>query len=225
MKNLLLVFIVFIVSASYGVGIDSLIVECKITDKDTKAPVVAKVIYESQPFGSKIGIRTNSEVSFRVEYDEKYIVRIEAEGYERKSFTVDYHKYGGAGHIVEEIELVKGGGIGHVMILDALKFGQSSALITDEGKEELNRIASTMGSNISMIIQLEGHTDNQGNPKLLMTLSEERVRAARDYLITQGISKLRIKIKAFGGTKPLSKGTSAADRASNRRVELRVLEN
>lgn len=224
MRYCIILFAFLLTISSFATGIDSLIVEYKIIDRDTKEPVVAKVVFESQPYGSKIGIKNNSAVSFRVEYDEKYLVRVQADGYQLMLLNIDYHKYPGVSHVIEEVALVKGSELGAVMVLESLNFAQASAAIPEGGKAELDDIANTMANNISMIIQLEGHTDNNGDPKLNMRLSEDRVRAAKDYLMAQGISGSRIKLKAYGGERPLSKGTSAADRASNRRVELRILQ-
>jgi outer membrane protein OmpA-like peptidoglycan-associated protein len=72
---------------------------------------------------------------------------------------------------------------------------------------------------------LEGHTDYLGDAKQNMRLSEERVKAVRDYLVSNGIGKSRIKTKAFGGTQPLSRDNTPEAHRLNRRVELRILKN
>jgi outer membrane protein OmpA-like peptidoglycan-associated protein len=82
-----------------------------------------------------------------------------------------------------------------------------------------------MKENESMVIQLEGHTDYQGNPKENMKLSKDRVESVKQYITSQGIPKTRIKTKAFGGTMPLSRDNTPEGHRLNRRVELRILEN
>ncbi len=82
-----------------------------------------------------------------------------------------------------------------------------------------------MKDNTTMVIQLEGHTDYQGNPKDNMKLSQQRVDAVKNYVVSKGISKKRIKTKAFGGTQPLSRDDTPDAHRLNRRVELRILEN
>ena len=74
-------------------------------------------------------------------------------------------------------------------------------------------------------IQLEGHTDSQGNASANMELSQDRVEAAKKYLVSKGIDKGRVKTKAFGGTQPLSNEKTEEALALNRRVEMRVLKN
>jgi outer membrane protein OmpA-like peptidoglycan-associated protein len=80
-------------------------------------------------------------------------------------------------------------------------------------------------NNPRMVIQLEGHTDNRGDAKLNMKLSQDRVTAVKTYLVSKGGNKNKIKTKAFGGTQPLSQENTEEAHALNRRVELRVLEN
>ena len=69
------------------------------------------------------------------------------------------------------------------------------------------------------------HTDTRGDAKLNLKLSEDRVESVRDYLVSKGVAKSRIKLKAFGGTMPLSKENTEEAHRLNRRVEVRVLEN
>ena len=79
--------------------------------------------------------------------------------------------------------------------------------------------------NPKMIIQLEGHTDTRGNKKENLKLSTERVDAVRDYLISRGVNKNRVKLKAFGGEMPLTTENTEEAHKLNRRVEVRILEN
>ena len=76
-----------------------------------------------------------------------------------------------------------------------------------------------------MVVQLEGHTDYQGDPKDNIKLSQERVESVKRYITSKGIAKSRIKTKAFGGTMPLSRDNTPEAHRLNRRVELRILEN
>ena len=82
-----------------------------------------------------------------------------------------------------------------------------------------------MNDNSNMVIQLEGHTDYQGDAKENAKLSQGRVDAVKSYLVSKGIQKSRIKTKAFGGTQPLSRDDTPEAHRMNRRVELRILEN
>jgi len=47
----------------------------------------------------------------------------------------------------------------------------------------------------------------------------------RDYLISKGVAKSKVKTKAFGGTMPLTRENTEEAHKLNRRVEARILEN
>ena len=82
-----------------------------------------------------------------------------------------------------------------------------------------------MNENPKMVIQLEGHTDFLGDSRANMRLSQQRVESVKSYLADHGISKTRIRTKAFGGTQPLSRDNTPEAHRLNRRVEVRILEN
>jgi outer membrane protein OmpA-like peptidoglycan-associated protein len=126
------------------------------------------------------------------------------------------------GELRKDIQLVKIRE-GQLMKLENLNFEQGDFKILEESYEELELLVNLLRQNESMVIQLEGHTDYRGNRKLNFTLSENRVNAVRDFLVARGISKKRIKTKAFGGSHPLSYEDDEEARKVNRRVEVRIL--
>jgi outer membrane protein OmpA-like peptidoglycan-associated protein len=111
------------------------------------------------------------------------------------------------------------------MRLDNLIFNVGTAKIEASSDQELNEVVKMLKDNPKMIIQLEGHTDVQGSPSLNMKLSQDRVDAVKNYLVSKGASKANIKTKAFGGTQPISRDNTEEAHKLNRRVELRVLQN
>ena len=74
----------------------------------------------------------------------------------------------------------------------------------------------------SMEILVEGHTDNNGKANELRTLSENRAKAVREYLINEGIDANRIESVGLGGGKPVTANDSEESRSKNRRVDVRV---
>ena len=89
----------------------------------------------------------------------------------------------------------------------------------------LDEIVKMLKDYPKMVVQLEGHTDVKGDPKLNMKLSQDRVDAVKLYLVSKGSNKVKIKTKAYGGTSPLSRENTEIAHKMNRRVELRILEN
>jgi outer membrane protein OmpA-like peptidoglycan-associated protein len=76
-----------------------------------------------------------------------------------------------------------------------------------------------MQENPTMEIRLEGHTDNQGSGYLNQILSDNRVKAVKKYLVSQGIADKRIRTQGFGDKKPVADNNNVETRKLNRRVE------
>jgi outer membrane protein OmpA-like peptidoglycan-associated protein len=115
--------------------------------------------------------------------------------------------------------------VGQVIRLDNLIFEQGRSKIDPSSYEELDLLVAMMKQHKSMVIQLEGHTDYLGDPDKNLKLSEQRVEKVKDYLVSKGIHKNRIKTKAFGGTMPLSRDDTPEAHRLNRRVEVRILQD
>lgn len=218
----ILIMAILLASPMKAMVADSLIVECKVVDAESNQPVSAQIRYELMPYGDKIGIRHGASCTFRMEQTEEYTVRVMADGYLPGTVHIKYSTYAGAGRIVKNIPLTPMAA-GKTMRLESLTFAVASSVINRDAYEELDKLASILVDNPAITIQLEGHTDYIGDPKLNMKLSEERVKATRDYLINKGIDKSRITIKAFGGTKPLSRENTPEAHELNRRVEVRII--
>lgn len=194
----------------------------KITDSRTNKGIKANVRYSSIPTGSIFGRFNDSTFSFPIFGTAKYQITAEAQGYNPRTVIVDPKDIGADNTVQRDITLIPSG---ETMRLNNLIFPQGKAAIDPKSFGELDEVAQMMKENSKMVIQLEGHTDNQGSSKANMKLSEDRVEAVKKYLVGKGIAKDRIKTKAFGGSEPLSNEMTQAARALNRRVEMRVLRD
>lgn len=85
------------------------------------------------------------------------------------------------------------------------------ALLNESGNE-------TLGLNI------EGYTDNVGKPASNLKLSQTRANAVLAYFKKKGIAESRLTAKGFGQDNPVADNKTAAGRALNRRVELKLVE-
>ncbi|MFL9845395.1 OmpA family protein [Flavobacterium rhizosphaerae] len=72
---------------------------------------------------------------------------------------------------------------------------------------------------------LEGHTDSDGSNELNQTLSENRAAAVRNFLIENGIKADRLVSTGYGETKPIATNKTAAGKAQNRRVEVKLIKD
>jgi OOP family OmpA-OmpF porin len=207
----------------------------KILNHQTKEPITARISYQSLPYGNKVGMLNGNSFSFPMYDKEKYSITVEAPGFAPAKYMLDPAAANGEYKVVQDVEMGMPASaattaetthtVGKVMRLDALIFQQRSSIISPESYPELNSVAQMLHSNPRMVIQLEGHTDTRGDAKLNLKLSQQRVDAVRNYLISRGVAKGKVKTKAFGGTMPLSTENTEEAHKLNRRVEARILEN
>lgn len=220
----------------HGQGQDTTIyAQGKIVNHATKEAVKAKISYQSLPYGNIVGELNGTDYLIPLYGNEKYSITVEAPGFAPSKYMLDPATANSERKVVQNIELGLPSPaaevaptthhVGKVMRLDALIFQQRSAIISPESYPELNSVADMLHTNPKMVIQLEGHTDTRGDAKLNLKLSEQRVDAVRDYLIRRGVKKDRVKLKAFGGSQPLSKENTEEAHKLNRRVEVRIIEN
>ncbi|NBW38732.1 MAG: OmpA family protein [Cytophagia bacterium] len=204
--------------------------EGRVLNAETKEPLVARITYQSLPYGNRMGSATAATFSFPLIDGDKYAITVQADGFEPAKFLLDPIEANAGKKVIKDIELKKGSAppahpVGHVMRLDNLIFQQGKARIEPTSYQELDILVDMLKTNGKMVIQLEGHTDYLGPAKQNLELSEKRVIAVKDYLVAKGINKTRIRTKAFGGTMPLSREDTPEAHAGNRRVEVRVLQN
>jgi outer membrane protein OmpA-like peptidoglycan-associated protein len=113
-----------------------------------------------------------------------------------------------------------------IEISKQVTFKTGSAKLTAEGTKVLDEVAKVIQANNSMIgkIEIEGHTDQTGNPTKNLALSEARANTVKLYLAKKGIDSGKLAAKGFGQTKPkFDPATSTkAQVAENRRVEFNV---
>lgn len=102
-----------------------------------------------------------------------------------------------------------------------IEFASSSATISpvstgllDDVRDAATRCPGTL--------MIEGHTDSSGLPSANQTLSLERARAVRAALIERGIEAGRLNATGYGARQPVGENDTAAGRARNRRIEIKV---
>jgi outer membrane protein OmpA-like peptidoglycan-associated protein len=195
-----------------------------VLDKITNTPIIADILLVNSDANSEsYTLRSMAQKGFKtkIKKGQNYNVSIQAKG---------YFSYSGPVNVVPNTEIIVQDfplepiEIGHIVRLDHIIFEQSSSELESTSIEELNEVVKFLNENPTVNIRLDGHTDVQGDPQKNLLLSEERVIAVRKYLISKNIDKDRLTIKAYGGTKPLTRDTSEEARKLNRRVEFVVIK-
>jgi outer membrane protein OmpA-like peptidoglycan-associated protein len=71
---------------------------------------------------------------------------------------------------------------------------------------------------------IEGHTDSAGKADKNLALSKDRAAAVLNYLVTNGIAADRLTSAGFGSTMPIADNKTKEGKASNRRVEVKLVK-
>jgi OOP family OmpA-OmpF porin len=105
------------------------------------------------------------------------------------------------------------------VVTHGILFDSGSDVIKPESGPALRAVLVLLTDDASLRFRIEGHTDDQGGPKVNGPLSERRAAAVRTWLVKQGVEEKRLVSKGLGATKPIDANDSAEGRANNRRVE------
>jgi len=111
-----------------------------------------------------------------------------------------------------------------IEILQQVHFATGKSTILADSYDLLKQVVDVVVRNNVKRISIEGHTDNKGVKAANQTLSEDRARAVKDYLVSQGVDAKRLESVGYGDTKPIAPNLTARGRELNRRVEFIVLE-
>ncbi|HYR84580.1 MAG TPA: OmpA family protein [Terriglobia bacterium] len=107
---------------------------------------------------------------------------------------------------------------------DAIQFDFDKATLRPENRELLSRIAGILLTAKGYSIYVYGHTDDVGTAEYNRSLSEQRARTVRDYLAEAGVDPGIISTRGYGKSSPRVSGRSAEARATNRRVEIGIID-
>ena len=112
-------------------------------------------------------------------------------------------------HIIEKITL-------------RFRFEYNSIDLDDETEKFLTELSKTLLANPDQSVQITGHTDNVGSMHLNNRLSLKRAEVVKAYLLKAGVHKDRILTDGKGMDEPLNANSNETERASNRRVEIKL---
>jgi len=181
--------------------------------------ISGNILYEKLPYYDDMGLVSVSDdglFELQLVKGESYSFSVSKPGY------IDYQSNQDITGDME-IDLFIKEDIIELRKLENLNFASGSNRINGASYQELDELAKYLIENSSLIIQLEGHTDFDGNADANLRLSQSRVEAVKNYLIDKKVKKNRIFTKAFGGTQPLTEERTPEGKAQNRRVEVRFI--
>ena len=103
-----------------------------------------------------------------------------------------------------------------------IQFQVNKADLLPGSYKVLDDVAKILKDDKELILSIEGHTSADGTYQGNMKLSQARADRVKAYLISKGIPASRLSAKGFGPDRPLNRGNTAAEKAQNRRVELKL---
>ena len=115
--------------------------------------------------------------------------------------------------------------VGNDIILNMpgnITFASGSADINANFYEVLNSVGIVLDEYDKSLVDVYGHTDSDGSAQFNQKLSERRAQSVAAYLQTRGVVRDRFFIRGFGESQPIASNATAAGKAQNRRVEIRI---
>ncbi|MGZ4097236.1 MAG: OmpA family protein [Bacteroidia bacterium] len=113
---------------------------------------------------------------------------------------------------------------GKSFVINNILYNTNSAEIKEESKLILESFADYLKENPDIKVEIQGHTDNVGNPKDNLALSTNRAFSIKQLLEEYKIDGNRITAKGYGQDKPIADNKTENGRAKNRRTEFLIVE-
>ena len=125
----------------------------------------------------------------------------------KKSGDIDGDVYTGK----ETVEYLASG------VPDRVFFATNKSSLTTASRATLRKQATFLRKNKNLNVTIEGHADERGTREYNLALGERRANAAKDYLMTYGVSADRISVISYGKERPVDSGSNPLSWSKNRR--------
>ncbi len=203
-----------------------------------KKLVLAGTIYDSKtmkPVASRLQVQLKGDRSMNLnlqagagKYEQEikkmgwYMLSASAEGYLNASDSVEV--------LSEEMTpvikdlILQPIEVGLTVRLKNIYFDFDKTSLKKESFVELNKVVDFLKGNLTVEIEIAGHTDSRGADEYNLNLSQGRSQAVVDYIASQGIDSSRLTAQGYGETKPIETNDTDEGRANNRRVEFTVVK-
>lgn len=107
--------------------------------------------------------------------------------------------------------------------LSNIFFEVANAKLVSTSYSQLEELRNYLLVNPNYKIEISGHTDNSGKEENNIKLSTERAKAVADYLIENGIQKVRVNFNGYGSSSPKAPNDSPENKKLNRRVDFKLI--
>ncbi len=194
----------------------------KVSHSKTNAGIPASIRFKSDSSFSIVA-KANGQYRIVIPSTKVYNIDVERQGFvnalERLDLRTLHLQALELNFSLQPIE------VGTLVNLKSVLFYMGTTTLLEESYAELDAVVDFLKTNAKVEIELEGHTDNRGDAKKNLLLSQQRVDKIKSYLVSKGIAARRVKGKGFGGTRPIATDDSEEARRMNRRVEFLITRN
>jgi OOP family OmpA-OmpF porin len=105
-----------------------------------------------------------------------------------------------------------------------IQFEFNSGILKTQSYPLMDRAVAEMKKEPSVKFVINGNSSAEGTPQHNMSLSMERAKAVKTYLVNSGINAANLNTVGYGESKPIADNTTENGRALNRRVEIKKAE-
>ncbi|CAL2088743.1 OmpA family protein [Tenacibaculum sp. 190524A02b] len=218
-----------------------LIYSCKedingvITDSRTGAPIdnvkVRLINEKGEPVSEQITKEDGAYSFKKIDCEKNFVVTASKQDYkatQKKTGTEDIDDKIVTANLQLESLIV-----GDQIVIAPIYFDYDKYFIREDAKYELENVVTVMQNNPGMVIKIESHTDSRGGKVYNRTLSDNRAKSTRDYIISRGIGSERIQSAiGYGEDYLLNKcddanqsNCSEAEHQRNRRSYFYIVKN
>ena len=199
----------------------------KVMNKKTNQPVGASIVFEDLTLNKKAGeARSDPKTGtyqIILPFGSNYGFMARADGFfsvreNINTKTMDKFKELDLDLLLVPIE------VGETVKLNNVFFDPGLSTLQRESFGELNNLASLLRHNLSIYIELAGHTDNKGTADVLQKLSDDRVATVKNYLVQRGVTDERITGRGYGASRPVASSDTEENSLKNRRVEFKIVK-
>lgn len=108
--------------------------------------------------------------------------------------------------------------------IDDIYYDYNSAVLRAESMTSLDKLVKLLDDSPDVQVVINSHSDERGDDKYNLKLSEERAQSVVDYLISKGINPTRLTSKGWGETALLvKKAQTEEEHQQNRRTTFKVV--